>query len=54
VRNLRDALLGASPNVPGRVDEMRNKVAVRANEGSINRGYAGELDAALVRLAAAA
>lgn len=53
LRNLRNALRDESPDVPGRVSEMRDKVAVRANEGSINRGYAGELDAALIRLAAA-
>lgn len=54
LRNLRNALRNGSPDVPGQVDEMRHKLAIRTNEGSINPGYAGQLDAALLRLAAAA
>lgn len=54
LRNLRNALHDGSSDVSGQVDEIRDKVAVRTNEGSINPGYAGQLDAALVRLAAAA
>lgn len=53
LRNLRNAVNHGSADVPGQVSEMRDKLAVRANEGSINPGYAGQLDAALARLAAA-
>ena len=53
VRNLRNALLDGPVDLVSRVAELRSKVAVRANEGAINRSYAGELDAALVQLSTA-
>jgi hypothetical protein len=54
LRNLRSDL-GTGPNgLAGQVTLLREKVAVRRNEGSISPEYAEQLDAALVRLAQAA
>jgi serine/threonine-protein kinase len=53
VRNLRDALVAGPVDLAARSQELRDKVAVRANEGTISRAYASELDAALVQLSTA-
>ncbi|MDG4833118.1 serine/threonine-protein kinase [Solwaraspora sp. WMMD1047] len=53
VRNLRDALVSGPVDLAARSQELRDKVAVRANEGTISRAYASELDAALVQLSTA-
>nr|MDT0659247.1 protein kinase [Micromonospora sp. DSM 115978] len=53
IRNLRAALLSGPVDLAARSQELRDKVAVRVNEGTISRAYAGELDAALVELSTA-
>ncbi|MDG4767595.1 serine/threonine-protein kinase [Solwaraspora sp. WMMD406] len=54
VRNLRVALTSGSVDIDSEVDHVRQKVAVRANEGAITYAYAAELDSALDQLAGAA
>ncbi|MBF9134901.1 serine/threonine protein kinase, partial [Plantactinospora sp. S1510] len=54
LRNLRADLNAGPSDLAGQVTQLREKVAVRRNEGSISPEYAEQLDAALVRLAQAA
>ncbi|MFC6014735.1 serine/threonine-protein kinase [Plantactinospora solaniradicis] len=53
LRNLRSGLAAGPGDLAGQVTLLREKVAVRRDEGSISPEYAEQLDAALVRLAQA-
>lgn len=54
VRNLRVSLTSGSADIDREVEQLRTKVAIRANEGAITFAYADEIDSALDQLAGAA
>ncbi|MFY1633874.1 serine/threonine-protein kinase [Solwaraspora sp. WMMB335] len=54
LRNLQTSLTSGSADIEREVDQMRQKVGIRANEGAITYAYARELGAALDLLAGAA
>jgi eukaryotic-like serine/threonine-protein kinase len=54
VRNLRVSLTSGTADIDREVEQLRTKVAIRANEGAITFAYADEIDSALDQLAGAA
>ncbi|MEQ4303392.1 serine/threonine-protein kinase [Plantactinospora sp. B6F1] len=53
LRNLRADSGGATADLTGQVSQLRDKITIRRDEGSISPEYAELLDAALLRLASA-